>query len=210
MQDIKEKKSQNRNPVKQWFITFSQVREVVSKEEFNKSLPPHDYSYTVEEEHEDEGYHYHMTIKLVKGISFSKLNKWFQEKFPNDYKRIHFKPVQNFDNCIRYCDKEDPKPVITGSLEKKKKQVSEGVARLLAEDAERKLTLEYMEKTEKEYMDICYREGGWERYILESRNSPEFRKMIIEHEEYLELKRIEEERKKWRQEGRDMAEFPYL
>lgn len=109
--------NKNRNPIKQWFITFPQVAEIETKSEFVEKLPPSVYSICCEEEHKDGGKHLHIAVKLKKGISTSRMVKWIMEKYPEDWKRIHFKAVKKMEDCVDYCNKEDPKSFVTGSLE---------------------------------------------------------------------------------------------
>lgn len=118
----------NRNPVKQWFITFPQVGDVTTKATFGKRLPPAEYTFCCEEEHKEGGLHLHLIIKLKKGISHSNLVKWIGAKFPEDWKRIHFEPVRNLENAKAYCNKEDPSPHEEGEIVKRRTRYTEGDA----------------------------------------------------------------------------------
>jgi len=197
----------NRNPIKQWFVTFPQVNGVIEKEEFHKMFPPSDYSLTAKEEHENGGYHFHMILKLVKGITKSNMIKWIKAKFPEDYKRIDVQTIRNLDDAITYCNKEDPQPITTGSLEKKIKKISEGVQRLLAEDEENSRMSKFL-------WDLVIKERETDKTIhqriWELKDSKEFKEMVEEVKEYDKMKEIENLRKKWKAENRDMAEFHYL
>ncbi len=76
----------NRNPIKQWAITFPQYQqnqdlntlegesaaEILDKTNFYKIFPPSNYAICCEETHEDGGLHLHMGLKLLKGISKKK------------------------------------------------------------------------------------------------------------------------------------------
>lgn len=108
--------TKNRNPVKQWEITFPQTD--ISREQFIKCFPPCEYCICAQEEHADGGLHLHLGIKLLKGLSHTKLIKYISEKFPNDWKRIHISPIKNWDNWNDYCRKEDPHVIIQGALAK--------------------------------------------------------------------------------------------
>lgn len=107
----------NRNPIKQWAITFSQVRDVTDKLKFAEEFPPAVYSICCEEEHADGGLHLHMGVKLKKGISKANLLKWIKARFPDDYKRIKIQVVRNWDDWMDYLKKEDPDTIIKGSIE---------------------------------------------------------------------------------------------
>ncbi len=120
----------NRNPIKQWFITFPQYQryaaaksegmetaaENLNKTNYPDYFPPCTYAICCEETHEDGGLHLHMGIKLLKPISKSKMKKWIDTKFPNDSIRIHYKALKNWDHVVDYCNKEDPSAHVRGSL----------------------------------------------------------------------------------------------
>lgn len=107
--------SNNRNPIKQWEITFPQSGDT-QRELFYSAFPPCDYAITCKEEHEDGSPHLHLGIKLLKGLSHAKMLKWVKGKFPEDWKRIHFSPIKNWENFNNYCMKEDPHTFIVGEL----------------------------------------------------------------------------------------------
>lgn len=109
----------NRNPIKQWEVTFPQCGDV-TKQEFIDSFPPADYIICATEEHENGGLHHHLGIKLKKGISHSKLVKYLEAKWPEDWKRIHISAIKQWENFNDYCKKEDPNPIIIGGIEKHK------------------------------------------------------------------------------------------
>lgn len=101
----------NRNPIKQWFITFPQCGDI-KREQFADMFPPHEEVRVCMEEHDDGNPHLHMFIKLIKGLTKSKLLKWIKEKFPNDFKRINIQPVKNVQQVNDYINKEDPVPFV--------------------------------------------------------------------------------------------------
>lgn len=105
----------NRNPVKQWEITYPQSGDE-KKEDFVTKFPPYQYAIAAQETHEDGGNHIHLGLKLKKGLSHSKLVRWLEAKFPDDWKRIHISAIRSWDNFIDYCKKEDPAPYIDGTL----------------------------------------------------------------------------------------------
>ena len=101
----------NRNPIRQWSITFPQSGEV-SREQFALSFPPAVKLMCCMEEHKEGGLHLHLGIKLKKGITKSKLLRWIERKWPNDYKRIHVQATRNVDCWQDYLSKEDPDPYL--------------------------------------------------------------------------------------------------
>jgi hypothetical protein len=110
----------NRHPIKQWFITFPQVRGVCNKDEFVNMFPPNDYYCIAQEDHKDGGYHFHLTVRFLKGITHSKIIKWIEKKFPNDWKRIHLQAVRNLEDSVNYCKKEDAEFIECGVARKSK------------------------------------------------------------------------------------------
>lgn len=103
--------SNNRNPVKQLFITFPKSN--VDKHQFRDDLlrfEP-DYYKICEEKHEDGTPHLHAVIRFKNKFSKAFVLKYFKEKYPDDYKRIHVKPVRSIKQSIKYLSKEDPNPL---------------------------------------------------------------------------------------------------
>ncbi len=149
----------NRNPIKQWELTFPQIGSITTKQQFHEELPPSEYSICALEQHSDGGEHLHLGIKLKKGISHSKLIKYLTSKYPEDWKRIHISPIKNWDNWNDYCKKEDPEVVVTGTLEKKKK-ISEFERDILAGDLKRE---EEKRMSDERYILAC--EQRFERRI---------------------------------------------
>jgi len=96
----------NRNPVCQWFITFPRWIEYADIKEFEKLSPKSKWGYVVKESHEDGGIHYHLMLKLNKGITKSKMLSYWTEKFPQDYKRIDIQPTKDFRAAHSYLQKE--------------------------------------------------------------------------------------------------------
>lgn len=106
----------NRNPCKQWFLTFPQTE--VSKQDFLDTLQllEVDYWNVVQEHHKDGSLHLHAILRLRsrRGNTLAQLLKFFQSKYPNDWKRIHLKPVRSIHNAIEYLSKEDCSPLVSG------------------------------------------------------------------------------------------------
>ena len=96
----------NRNPVRQWFITFPQWNNYEDIKIFEKLSPESLWGYVVKESHEDGGIHYHLMLKVKEKISFSKMLSYWKEKFPNDYKRIDVEPTKVFRAAHAYLQKE--------------------------------------------------------------------------------------------------------
>lgn len=117
----------NRNPIKQWAVTFPQSGGVTRKE-FADSFPPSSETICAQEKHEDGGNHLHLGIKLLKGISKAKLLKWVGTKWPNDFKRIHLQPTKDTKNWGNYCMKEDPECYAVKVITERKKKYTEADA----------------------------------------------------------------------------------
>lgn len=96
----------NRNPVKQWFITFPRWNEYGDIKEFEKISPKSSWGYAVKESHEDGGIHYHLMLKLIKGITKSKMLEYWKNMFPNDYKRIDCEGTKDVRAAYNYLGKE--------------------------------------------------------------------------------------------------------
>lgn len=110
-------KTQNRNPVKQWFITFPKSSIAnVTKASFAQTLNEHEikFAHIVQEDHKDDTQHLHAVIQFSTGITKSKLLKWFKDTYPKDNKRIHVCPVRSLKKSLEYCGKEDTNPVVLG------------------------------------------------------------------------------------------------
>lgn len=96
----------NRNPCKQWFLTFPQWQNYADIKEIKTILPECTWGMACKESHENGGIHYHVTCKLKMNKSRTQLVKWFTNKCPENWKRIHFDPVKDIYNCINYMDKD--------------------------------------------------------------------------------------------------------
>lgn len=96
----------NRNPVCQWFITFPRWKEYEDIKEFEKISPKSKWGYAVKESHEDGGIHYHLMLKLSKGITKVKMIEYWKTMFPNDWKRIDVEPTRDFRAAHNYLAKE--------------------------------------------------------------------------------------------------------
>lgn len=94
----------NRNPIKNFFITFPQTEE--DKEVFARKF---DYTFAscAQETHEDGNHHLHLLVALKVKITKSKLLLKIQELYPNDYKRIDVQATRVMANVLTYIKKED-------------------------------------------------------------------------------------------------------
>lgn len=99
--------SKNRNPIKQWSITFPQCGNLERKD-FADTFPPRDACICAREEHEDGGFHLHLGLRLKKGITKQKLLAWIQHRWPNDYMRIDVQATRSIKQWNDYLGKEDP------------------------------------------------------------------------------------------------------
>lgn len=149
----------NRNPVKQWSITFPQSGEVTRKE-FVDTFPPFDEVYCCQEKHEDGGNHLHLGIRLLKPLSKAKVLKWIKVKWPDDWKRIHIVSTRNIQQWKDYCMKEDPDVYFHSVPRQRKKKYSEAeaLADVNAELLEEILIRKEIQKKDRvfaEYFEDC-------------------------------------------------------
>jgi len=107
------KQNNNRNKIKQWFITYPQWLKQ-SKIDIRDSLLLSysiDYYKICKETHEDGNPHFHAVIRLRESMSKSQIIKRFKDLYPNDYKRIDVKPVRSIKHSLQYLSKEDTTPL---------------------------------------------------------------------------------------------------
>lgn len=96
----------NRNPMKQFFITFPKSG-LVTREAFTDSLPDCVYSSCAQESHEDGSPHLHIITVFVEKITKSKLLKHLAKAYPNDNKRIQVQALRSLKHAGDYINKED-------------------------------------------------------------------------------------------------------
>lgn len=96
----------NRNPVKQFFITYPQWVKYESPKDLLDFLPPCKWAYIVQESHDDGGIHYHAAIIVKNEITLSKMILYCKATFPNDWKRIKVEIMQSINASIDYFEKE--------------------------------------------------------------------------------------------------------
>lgn len=114
--------SKNRNPVSQWFITFPQSG-AVSKQEFK--IPDNLWSAVAQETHEDGQPHLHALVCLSNKMTQAEMKRYYDTVYPDDCKRIDYKPVRNLGASATYIVKEDKEPYLTGN------QIPNNVLRIL-------------------------------------------------------------------------------
>ena len=110
-------KMSNRNPMKQFFITFP--KSTIDKNQLRDELLKFDPEYykVCEEKHKDGSPHLHAVIKFKNKFSKAHILKKFKEKYPDDYKRIDVEPVRSIKQAINYLSKEDPHPLESGTYQ---------------------------------------------------------------------------------------------
>jgi len=180
--------SSNRNPIKQWEVTFPQTD--ISKQTLIDSFPPYEYAICAQEDHADGGTHLHLGIKLLKGLSHAKLIKYLQIKWTSDWKRIHVSPIRNWDNWNDYCRKEDPEVLVLGSLAKRTSAVVKKALEML-DEPDKETDAEYKARIIKE------REDNYASYILENTAIPLWRKKWARELELLAERCTSEELEYW-------------
>lgn len=106
--------TKNRNPVKQFFITFPKSN--VDKQSFRDVLLRFDPDYykLCEEKHKDGTPHLHAIIRTKNKYSKAFVLKYLKEIYPDDYKRIDIETVRSIKNALQYLSKEDPNPLESG------------------------------------------------------------------------------------------------
>lgn len=110
----------NRNPVKQFFITFpkSNVDKVTFRDTILRFGP--DYYKVVEEKHKDGTPHLHCVLRTKNSYTKKFILTYLKEKFPDDYKRIDVEPVRSIKHALNYLSKEDTSPLVSGEYEERR------------------------------------------------------------------------------------------
>ncbi len=103
----------NRNKIKQWFITYPQwlKQSKIDVRDILISSYSIDYYKICKETHEDGNPHFHAVIRLRESMSKSQIIKRSKDIYPNDYKRIDVKPVRSIKHSLQYLSKEDTSPL---------------------------------------------------------------------------------------------------
>lgn len=142
----------NRNPIKQWSITFPQCGEV-TKEAFLASLPPCEDSFCAREEHKEGGFHLHAGVKLKKGLTKIKLIEWLKAKYPDDWKRIHVTATRSLKQWKDYCKKEDPKVVEQHEMSDKLKRIKDEIEEWIREAGPPPMKEYHCHKCRRDYLE---------------------------------------------------------
>lgn len=101
----------NRNPISQWFITFPQCGTVTKQD---LALPEYVWAAVAQESHEDGQPHLHALVSLSTKMTLSEMKRFYDDHYPNDCKRIHYKPTRNLGASATYICKEDKEPLLMG------------------------------------------------------------------------------------------------
>ena len=96
----------NRNKISQFFITYPQWVKYESPKKVLDFLPPCKWAYIVQENHEDNGIHYHVACIVKYPITKAKMLSFLKGYFPLDYKRIDVQAMQSVKSSIEYLQKE--------------------------------------------------------------------------------------------------------
>lgn len=115
----------NRNRLVRWFITYPKCE--LTKMAFSRViLQVHACLYlkAVQETHKDGTHHLHVYLVLKNAISHAQFLNFFKKSYPDNWKRIHLKPVRNPKATLQYLDKEDSEPFVVGTLPKPRKRRS--------------------------------------------------------------------------------------
>lgn len=121
----------NRNPVKQFFITYPQSG-TVTKYEFRDALlrfEP-DYYTISEERHKDGNPHLHAVIRTKNKFSKAFIIKYLKEKYPDSYKRIDIQPVRSIKHSLQYLSKEDKSPLTSGEYKDNRDPIKNNLNKL--------------------------------------------------------------------------------
>lgn len=163
----------NRNPMKQFFITFphSNVDKVNFRDALLRFDP--DYYKIAEEKHKDGTPHLHGVIRTKNTFTKKFLLNYFAEKYPDDYKRIDIKPVRSIKNSINYLSKEDKNPLESGEYIEKRNPVKASQTAFARECGYDNVDqmLEYYRERDKsldEFAKLLFKEYQWHL------QSPEF------------------------------------
>jgi len=106
----------NRNPVKQMFLTFPKSN--IDKATFRDLILRFEPTYykVVEEKHKDGTPHLHALCKWKGKYSKAFVLKYFKAKLPDDYKRIDIQAVRSIKHAEAYLSKEDQSPLTSGAF----------------------------------------------------------------------------------------------
>jgi len=114
--DSNSTKKSNRNPVKQFFITFpkSQIDKLSFRDCLLRFDP--DYYKIAEEHHKDGTPHLHAVMRTKNSYTKKFLIDHFKTIYPEDYKRIDVETVRSIKQALKYLSKEDVSPLESGEF----------------------------------------------------------------------------------------------
>lgn len=109
----------NRNPLKQFFITFPDSKDMTRKQ-FLGLFPECKFAMVSQETHQDGRPHIHMSCQLVEKMTKTAMIKHIRTQLPDDWKRIQIAPTRSLKHSVDYISKEDETPLIHGFIPKRK------------------------------------------------------------------------------------------
>lgn len=110
-------KTRNRNPVTRFFITFPQWKNSSKLKLISEHKTLNIDKYLIcKELHTDKNEHYHLIFILNKGMTWKKMVKWYEERYPDDFKRIKVETVKSLPASVKYVKKDGD---YIGNLEEK-------------------------------------------------------------------------------------------
>lgn len=101
------KKPRTNKPIKNWFITFPQSRDVGLQTFLDIFMVyPIQYASLVKESHKDGNPHIHMILQFKGSRCFSAMMGRIQKELPNDWKRIQLATLRSKKDADIYIDKD--------------------------------------------------------------------------------------------------------
>lgn len=110
----------HRNSVKKFFITFPQSLDLTKEDFYNSLVSKYkaDKAICVQEQHADGSPHLHLGIEFSNSYTKRVLLLYFQDQYPEDYRRIDVQAMKSLQHTITYLtspDKDkhvDPNPLL--------------------------------------------------------------------------------------------------
>lgn len=102
-----KKETKSNKPIKSWFITFPQSREITLQSMLEHcSTFPLQYAKLVMESHQDGSPHMHIVAQYKTPHTKNAVLAIFKTKLPNDWKRIHIQSLGSKAMADIYLSKE--------------------------------------------------------------------------------------------------------
>lgn len=118
-----DKKPRSNKPIKSWFITFPQSKDVSLQQFLDVFMVyPVQYYLLVKELHEDGNPHIHMIIQFKGKRTFSAMLGRVKEKFPNDWKRIQLATLRSKNDAYIYLGKDSKEKLEGGEFKDREKK----------------------------------------------------------------------------------------